>query len=73
MKHLAAATIGTAIHYPIPLHLQQAYRHLGLRNGSYPISEKVALEILSLPMFPSLKPDEQKKVYIEIAAFVAAE
>ena len=73
MKHLADAAIGTAIHYPIPLHLQKAYRHLGLRKGSYPVTEKVAPEILSLPMFPSLKADEQNKVFTEIAGLVAAE
>lgn len=73
MKRLASAAIGTAIHYPIPLHLQEAYRHLGLRKGSYSISEKVAPEILSLPMFPTLKEDQQNKIVIEIVGVVAPE
>ena len=48
---LAASGIGTGIHYPIPLHLQKAYRRLGYSLGDFPVSERVAPEILSLPMF----------------------
>jgi dTDP-4-amino-4,6-dideoxygalactose transaminase len=73
MKHLATAGIGTAIHYPIPLHLQNAYEDLGLRNGDYPLAEKVALEILSLPMFPGLSAEQQSTIVDEIFAFVASE
>jgi dTDP-4-amino-4,6-dideoxygalactose transaminase len=71
MKHLASAGIGTAIHYPIPLHLQNAYKHLGLGNGAYPVAEKVAPEILSLPMFPGLTADQQSRVVNEMLSFVA--
>jgi dTDP-4-amino-4,6-dideoxygalactose transaminase len=73
MKHLASAGIGTAIHYPIPLHLQNAYHHIGLRKGSFPIAEKVAPEILSLPVFPSLRDEEQNTIVNAIMAFFAAE
>ena len=52
--HLAEAGIGTGIHYPIPLHLQKAYQDLGYKTGSLPISEKIAREFISLPMFPEL-------------------
>src|SRR5271169_1393023 len=52
--HLAEAGIGTGIHYPIPLHLQKAYQHLGYRKGAFPVAERVAGEIVSLPMFPQL-------------------
>lgn len=52
--HLTAAKIDTLIHYPIPPHLQVAYRDLGLPEGSLPISERIHSEVLSLPMHPSL-------------------
>jgi dTDP-4-amino-4,6-dideoxygalactose transaminase len=72
MEHLASAGIGTAIHYPIPLHLQNAYQPLGLRSGAYPIAEKVAPEIVSLPMFPGLTADQQSRVVGELAKFGAS-
>jgi dTDP-4-amino-4,6-dideoxygalactose transaminase len=55
---LKEAGIATGIHYPIPLHQQPAYRHLGLPAGSYPVAERYAGELLSLPMYPELT-DEQ--------------
>jgi len=73
MKHLASAGIGTGIHYPIPLHLQKAYKSLGYEQGSFPIAEKVALEIVSLPMFPGLREDQQGRVVSEVASFASAE
>jgi dTDP-4-amino-4,6-dideoxygalactose transaminase len=51
---LAKAGIGTGIHYPVPLHLQKAYSHLGYQNGDFPVAERVAPEIVSLPMFPQM-------------------
>lgn len=54
MKQLGARGIQTGIHYPFPLHLQNAYRHLGFVEGNFPVSERVANEILSLPMFPQI-------------------
>ncbi len=59
---LAAANVGTAIHYPIPLHLQKAYAHLGYKAGDFPVAERVAPEILSLPMFPQLTREQQEYV-----------
>jgi len=53
-ERLEARGIGTGLHYPVPLHLQQAYAHLGLGPGSFPHSERWAFSGLSLPMFPSL-------------------
>jgi dTDP-4-amino-4,6-dideoxygalactose transaminase len=52
--HLAQHGIASGIHYPVPIHLQEAYRHLGYGRGSFPITEKVADDILSLPMYPEL-------------------
>ena len=52
---LASKDIQTGIHYPVPVHLQEAYIHLGLNPGSFPVAEKCAQEFLSLPMFPELE------------------
>src|SRR5580700_5770164 len=54
MDHLKKAGIGTGIHYPIPLHLQKAYESLNYSVGDFPVTEKAAAEIVSLPMFPQL-------------------
>lgn len=59
---LQASGVGTGIHYPIPLHLQNAYRSLGYRNGDFPVSERVASEVLSLPMYPQLSLAQQQYV-----------
>lgn len=53
-QKLQAAEIGALIHYPIPLHLQKAYEELGYKSGDFPVSEKVAGEILSISMFPHI-------------------
>lgn len=71
IQHLAAHGIGAGIHYPIPLHLQNAYRRLGHRPGDFPASEQAAAEILSLPMFPQLQPEQQQRVAKAILNFVA--
>jgi len=70
-KHLAEAGIGTGIHYPISLHLQKAYADLGYRKGDFPVSEKAAVEVLSLPMFPGLRPDQQAYVAQEVLRFLS--
>ncbi|NLL12252.1 MAG: DegT/DnrJ/EryC1/StrS family aminotransferase [Fibrobacter sp.] len=61
--------IETGLHYPVPLHQQKAYRALGYRTGSFPVSEKLSKEILSLPMFPSLTEQQQEKVAQSIRLF----
>lgn len=70
-KHLAEAGIATGIHYPIPLHLQKAYSDMGYAEGSFPVCEKVAKEIVSLPMFPGLTAEEQARVVEGVAEFVS--
>ncbi len=62
MAKLGADNIGSAIHYPIPLHLQKAYAHLGYKEGDFPVSERLAKEIVSLPMFPNLTEAQQVRV-----------
>ena len=54
------------IHYPIPAHLQRAYADLGLRVGDFPLAERMANQVLSLPMGPHLKADQQDQVADEI-------
>jgi dTDP-4-amino-4,6-dideoxygalactose transaminase len=72
-KHLTKAGIGTGIHYPVPLHLQEAYRHLQYPTGSFPVCERVASEILSLPMYPQLDADQSQRVVHEVAAFLSSQ
>jgi dTDP-4-amino-4,6-dideoxygalactose transaminase len=69
-SYMAEAGIETGIHYPIPLHLQEAYKHLGYREGDFPVSERLAAEILSLPMFPSIRAEQQTYVVEQVAKFV---
>jgi dTDP-4-amino-4,6-dideoxygalactose transaminase len=57
-KHLASHGIQTGIHYPIPIHLQEAYADLGFKRGAFPVTEALADEILSLPMYPELSPEQ---------------
>jgi dTDP-4-amino-4,6-dideoxygalactose transaminase len=71
-KHLAKSGIGTGIHYPVPLHLQEAYRHLEYPLGSFPVCERLAAEILSLPMYPQLRTDQPRRVVSEVAAFLSS-
>jgi len=70
MRTLAEAKIGTGIHYPIPLHLQKAYRSRGYMPGEFPVAEKAASEILSLPMSPNLSTEQQERVVKTILRFV---
>ena len=70
-KYLADRKIDTGIHYPVPLHLQKAYHSFGYKQGEFPITERVASEILSLPMYPQLQPDQQRFIARNIAEFVA--
>jgi dTDP-4-amino-4,6-dideoxygalactose transaminase len=70
-KQLAEAKIDTGIHYPVPLHLQQAYKHFGYKQGDFPVTERVCSEILSLPMYPQLEAEQQRTVVQKTAEFVA--
>jgi dTDP-4-amino-4,6-dideoxygalactose transaminase len=69
MSHLKTAGIGTGIHYPVPLHLQKAYGSLNYRRGDFPVVEKIADEIVSLPMFPQLTTEQQARVVEEVVHF----
>jgi dTDP-4-amino-4,6-dideoxygalactose transaminase len=71
MSHLKNAGIGTGIHYPIPLHLQKAYAAMNYRQGDFPVAEKAAAEIVSLPMFPQLTAEQQARVVEELVCFTS--
>ena len=73
MKRLADAGIGVGIHYPIPLHLQNAYGKLGYCEGDFPVAEKAAARIVSLPMFPGLTDAQQDHVVQQVMEFVSAD
>jgi dTDP-4-amino-4,6-dideoxygalactose transaminase len=67
--HLKTTGIGTGIHYPIPLHLQKAYASLNYSKGDFPVCERIASEIVSLPMYPQLSAEQQAHVVQEILRF----
>jgi len=71
MSQLKKAGIGTGIHYPIPLHLQKAYAAMHYRPGDFPVTEKAAAEIVSLPMFPQLTAPQQARVVEEVVSFTS--
>lgn len=70
-RHLTDLGIGTIVHYPVPPHLQPAYSDLGLPAGSFPITERLHLEVLSLPMGPHLAPDQVGAVVDAVRGFRA--
>ncbi|MCV6608547.1 MAG: DegT/DnrJ/EryC1/StrS family aminotransferase, partial [Campylobacterales bacterium] len=65
-KKLGDAGVPAAIHYPIPLYRQEAFKYLNIDSSDYPVSEKIASEIMSLPMSPWLSKEDQEKVVAEV-------
>ena len=72
LKALQAAGIGVGVNYPIPLHLQPAYRFLELEPGSFPVSEQAARQVLTLPMYAELTAEQQDEVAAAITSALAA-
>ncbi len=70
-EHLAARNIGSEVYYPVPLHLQPAFKDLGYKPGDFPHAERAAQEVLALPLFPELRDDEQQTVVDAIRSFYA--
>jgi dTDP-4-amino-4,6-dideoxygalactose transaminase len=62
MQFLSKKGIGCGVHYPVPIHLQEAYGSLGYARGAFPVAERCARELVSLPMFPELTPAQVEKV-----------
>jgi len=71
-SYLQENEIGTGLHYPVPLHLQKAYAHLGYRRGHFPVAESFCREILSLPMCPMLKNSQVEYVCEKIRSFFSS-
>jgi dTDP-4-amino-4,6-dideoxygalactose transaminase len=69
LKYLAEKGIQAAIHYPIPLHLQHSLQSLKYKQGDFPITEKIAGEILSLPMYPQLSKKQQDYIVESVSSF----
>lgn len=69
-KFLAARQIGSTVYYPVPLHLQPVYASLGYQRGDFPVAERAADEVLSLPMYPDLRPDQIERVAKALAEAV---
>ena len=72
-KHLSAAGIQTGIHYPVPVHLQPAYRSLGHARGDFPEAERQAARVLSLPMFPELTDEQIARVAESVRSFAGSQ
>jgi dTDP-4-amino-4,6-dideoxygalactose transaminase len=70
-QHLDAQRIGCALHYPLPLHLQKAYAHLGYQAGAFPVAEKAARECISLPIYPEMTDAQIVRVANTIKEFFA--
>ncbi|HEY9688520.1 MAG TPA: DegT/DnrJ/EryC1/StrS family aminotransferase [Coleofasciculaceae cyanobacterium] len=70
-NELQTRGIGTAIYYPLPLHLQAVYANLGYQPGSFPVAERLGHQVLSLPMFPELTPEQQDRVIAAIQEILA--
>jgi dTDP-4-amino-4,6-dideoxygalactose transaminase len=68
--HLAERGIGTQIHYPVPIHMQEAAQFLGYRKGDLPVTEKVAGEVLSLPMYAELTDAQIDRVSAAVTGFM---
>jgi dTDP-4-amino-4,6-dideoxygalactose transaminase len=72
IRFLKDRAIQCGVHYPVPIHLQKAYQHLGYATGSLPISERIALDLMSLPMFPELTGEQIATVALAVREAIAA-
>lgn len=72
LEHLAQNGIHAGIHYPIPIHMQEAYRQRGLGQGSFPVTEAMAPQLLSLPMYPELTEPQIRRIADAVSSFEAA-
>ncbi|MCR5335195.1 MAG: DegT/DnrJ/EryC1/StrS family aminotransferase [Synergistes sp.] len=68
-KFLASRGVTTRVYYPLPLHMQKCFSYLGYKKGDLPAAEMLSDEVLALPMFPELLPEEQERIVSDIAKF----
>jgi dTDP-4-amino-4,6-dideoxygalactose transaminase len=71
MAHLNKCGIGTKIYYPVPLHLQECFRHLGYKAGDFPESERAAQETFALPVYPELTDEQQRYIVSSFRGFMS--
>jgi len=69
VEYLHMQGIGASVHYPLPLHLQPVYRDRGWGPGSFPVAERAASEVLSLPLYAEITPTQQERVAAAIRQF----
>ena len=69
-NHLNSKGVASGLHYPLPLHLQKAYDHLGYKKGDFPVAENIAGRLLSLPMYPELTREQIEYVVESIKEFI---
>ena len=72
LESLQKQGIEAGVHYPVPLHLQRAYDHLGIKEGSLPVTERAAAELLSLPIYPEMKTEDQDRVVQAVTKAIRA-
>ncbi|MET1154217.1 aminotransferase class I/II-fold pyridoxal phosphate-dependent enzyme [Arthrobacter sp.] len=70
LKELNAAGIQAGVHYPVPLHLTEAWSRSKFPNGSFPVAERASEQILSLPLFPHITPEQQRRVAASLTAAI---
>ena len=68
-KFLASRGVTTRVYYPLPLHMQKCFSYLVYKKGDLPAAEMLSDEVLALPMFPELLPEEQERIVSDIAKF----
>jgi dTDP-4-amino-4,6-dideoxygalactose transaminase len=69
LEHLTASGIGCAVYYPLALHLQPCFAHLGYREGQFPESEAATREVLAIPVYPELTASQRERVADTIMRF----
>jgi dTDP-4-amino-4,6-dideoxygalactose transaminase len=71
VKHLKDNAVGVEVYYPLSLHEQECFKHLGHRTGDFPASEDAAATVLALPMFPEITEAQQRRVVDVCAAYLS--